>query len=171
MRNVLITGTAGQIRDGVARCLVNDGWGVILDEPNAEAAKAVANQMGSLVSCRGLELPEERNPDAMLESLSGEGGVLALVNVGSCMKALGVAPKPFLDQKPADWRKLIDANVYDMLDMTSAFLRHRIARGGGGAVVSLTSAAGLRGAPKANAWSATRAGIQVFTQNMAQDCA
>ena len=171
MRGVLITGAAGSIRDSVARSLVNDGWSVIIDEPNPEAARAAASHMGSLVSWRGLELPEQLDPDALLNALTQEGGVEALVHVGSGLKTLGVPVRPFLDSKPADWRRLIDHNIHDMLDMTAAFLRHRIGRGGGGAIVSLTSASGFRGAPQANVWSAVQAGLQVFAQNMAGDCA
>jgi 3-oxoacyl-[acyl-carrier protein] reductase len=74
--------------------------------------------------------------------------------------------KPIAEITEDDWRRVIDTNL------TSAFLIVRAFRPllqAGGSIVSIASGAGHDGLPGLSAYGASKAGLILFTQSVAQD--
>jgi 3-oxoacyl-[acyl-carrier protein] reductase len=108
--------------------------------------------------------------DEFIDRILFDGEVYGLVNVLAPPSNLAIRQIDFLSQTTADWRRAFDINIYGVLDVTRAVLARMCAQKSG-SVVAVTSNAGLRGVPGLNAYSAAHAGMQVFTQCMAQDSA
>jgi 2,3-dihydro-2,3-dihydroxybenzoate dehydrogenase len=169
MALALITGAAGALGPAIARALARDGWTLALADRNAGAVtKAAANLGGA--RAYAVDLNDSAAIDEMVADIEALQPIGALINAAHGFASAGAGLKPFLDQKPAEWRSLLDANVYPTLDMTRAVVS-RMAQRRKGVIVSISTSAGFRGRPQANAYSAAMAGVQLFTHYMAQDCA
>jgi NAD(P)-dependent dehydrogenase (short-subunit alcohol dehydrogenase family) len=84
---------------------------------------------------------------------------------------ISVEPKPFVDHTPAEWQRVID------VDLTGAFLcmQHEIRRmleqGTGGAIVNVSSGAGVVPAPGQPHYTAAKHGVLGLTKHAAQEYA
>jgi 3-oxoacyl-[acyl-carrier protein] reductase len=62
------------------------------------------------------------------------------------------------------WRKVFDVNVAGPFCTIQAFARHRIANGGGGAIVNITTGSVESPRPAGGAYSASKAALQTLTR-------
>ena len=72
---------------------------------------------------------------------------------------------PLLDQTVDDWRAVVDVNLTGMFVCSTACAR-RMAGAGGGSIVSITSINGIAPGPNAGAYGATKAAINMLSQQM-----
>lgn len=79
-------------------------------------------------------------------------------------------PAPFLETDPAFWKKIIDINLYGVLNMHSVVLKLMVANGGG-KVINLASDAGRLGAALEAVYSACKGGVITFTKSIAREMA
>ncbi len=79
---------------------------------------------------------------------------------------IGDTHLPTLDQDIEAFRRVLDVHLAGTFLMTREVGRTMVARGRG-AVVNLSSIAGLTGLPKRNAYGAAKAGIVAMTRSMA----
>ncbi len=142
---LIIAGCAGSLTDGVIEALEARNY-----------------------TCEFVDLACET--PSVIDAILSSGRVDGLVNLLAPPSNLGVSQTDFLSQCSRDWRRVLDIDVYGILDVTRAVLAHMCLHRSG-SIVSVTSNVGLRGVPGLNAYSAAHAGIQMFTQSMAQDCA
>lgn len=167
-RSIIIAGRLDPSTDEIAAALAERGWVFdFIDLGSAAPGSGVVLELSR--HAYKVEPADLATVDNVVASIFSSGRIEGLVSILAPMRALGVARKDFLSQSPADWRAIVEVNVYGILNVTRAALTH-MTRAGRGAIVSITSNAGLRGVPGANAYSAAHAGIQAFTQCMAQDC-
>ena len=92
------------------------------------------------------------------------GGVASLV-VGGQVDA---SVKPFTASTAAEWRHIVDLNLYGALNLAHAVLPRMIARGSG-RLVFVSSAAGRNGSAGMAVYSAAKAGIIAFTQALSRE--
>ena len=74
------------------------------------------------------------------------------------------------DTSPAEWRRMIDVNVKGTFFGCRAAVA-AMKRGGGGAIVNLSSIAGLRGSPDLFAYDASKGAVRALTKEVAVYCA
>ena len=79
----------------------------------------------------------------------------------------GLGNAKLVDLGADEWHATVDANLTTVWLGAQACARHMIERGGGGAIVSLASSAGLVGAAGVGAFSAARAGVIRLTDVLA----
>ncbi len=72
-----------------------------------------------------------------------------------------------LDFEPDTWRKVLSVNLDGTFNMCQAFARAMRDAGTPGAIVNLSSAAGIRGVPNRLAYAASKYGIVGISQTMA----
>jgi NAD(P)-dependent dehydrogenase (short-subunit alcohol dehydrogenase family) len=173
MAVAVITGGASLIGSGIAQCLVEKGWQVVLTEipPSLDGAKKVAADLGGAAKA-SIETLDVTDPDAAnkcFERIAAEkGSVDALVNVAGGLRGLGVENSPFLDTTPEQWDHVIGVNLKGVFNCCQAAIPHMIKAGKGG-IVSIAANRGLKGGKDASLYSTAKAGVIVFTQAMAQE--
>jgi NAD(P)-dependent dehydrogenase (short-subunit alcohol dehydrogenase family) len=82
-----------------------------------------------------------------------------------------VRARPFLEQKEANWRRLIDINLVSALAATSTAVPFMIAGGRGGAVLNVVSIEASRAAPDFAVYAACKAALVNLTRTFALEFA
>lgn len=157
-RTVLITGGAGGIGQGIAREFIAAGEHVILADRDATAVNAAATALGA--EARALDITDPAAVAAAFDHFSGAGGVDVLVNNAGILSVHGAVTE--LD--PADYRSILEVNVLGTFVMIQAFARHRIAAGGGGAIVNISSIGGRQPTPGMGAYESSKAAVDSVTR-------
>ena len=167
----VITGGASLIGSGIAACLVEKGWKVVLTdiEPGLKTAAKVAADLGGeakvLIEKLDVTLPDEC--DAVFGRIAKKaGGIDALINVAGGLRGLGVENSPFVDTNPEQWKQVIGVNLNGVFNCTQAAIPYLI-ESGKGSIVSIAAGRGLKGGKDASLYSTAKAGVVVFTQAMA----
>lgn len=79
---------------------------------------------------------------------------------------------PFEDTNTEDWvssfKRILQVNLAAPAELAHAAGKHMVARGGGGAIVFVSSRGALRGEPLAPAYGASKAGLNSLTGSLAQ---
>ena len=135
-----------------------------------ETAAAVAAE-GRRALVRPVELTDADAVDASVRATAEELGRLDVC----CNLSGGTGPRlgtaALLDLDESSWRAAIDANLTATWLGARACARRMIEQGTGGAIVSLSSSAGIAGEPGVGAFSAARAGVIRLTEVLAAELA
>jgi 3-oxoacyl-[acyl-carrier protein] reductase/meso-butanediol dehydrogenase/(S,S)-butanediol dehydrogenase/diacetyl reductase len=78
---------------------------------------------------------------------------------------------PVLEAQEEDWCRTIAVNLNGVFYCCQAVARHMVERGGGGAIVNISSRAGKMGMPNHGAYCASKFGVIGLTQVMATELA
>lgn len=165
-KTALITGAARGIGLACTRMMAREGAGVALadiDREEAEkAASAIAGETGTKAIAVALDVTDASAwPDAVAAAEAGLGGLNVLVNnAGICIPGSVEA----LDE--ADWDRTME------VDLKSVFLGCRaalpvMARHAPGAIVTISSIAGLIAGHNMAAYNAAKAGVYMLTKSVA----
>lgn len=168
----LITGAGSLIGLGIAEALAADGWRVVLTDIESTHIDPAVERLGG---GRARALPMDVTDTAAVRRTvariaAEEGPIDGLVNAAGGMEGLGFPRRRFIETAPREWRKILDVNLFGTLISSRAVLPAMIERGQG-AIVSISSTAGLSGRPAASVYAAAKAGVILFTQNVSTECA
>lgn len=163
-----LTGGGSLIGEGITRALTAKGWTVEVTDLKAELATLVCDRAGHGRAIPSvLDVNDAAAITAKVKEIEGRHGRIdALINAAGGGRGIGVPRQDFIETTPDVWRKVIDTNFESVLRVTHAVLPAMIAAGGG-SVVSIAAARGLKGGPKAALYSASKAAIIVFSQSLA----
>lgn len=169
-KTVLITGAAGGIGHATAIAFANSGATVALHyhERSAEPVKAELAGDGHIVVQANLTDPISIE-NMVQETIDRLGKIDVLVNNA------GVYELHPLDQTSyADWQRIwqetIGVNLIGAANAAYCVARHMIQRRQG-RIVNVSSRGAFRGEPIANAYGASKAGLNAFSQSLAQHLA
>lgn len=168
----LITGAGSLIGVGIAEALAADGWRVLLADIDSTHTAAAAERLGDRrARALSLDVTDAVAVRRMIARLGDEEGPIdGLVNAAGGMEGLGIARRRFVESTPAEWRKVLDVNFFGTLIVSREVLPAMIARRRG-AIVSVSSVAGLSGRAEAGVYAAAKAAVILFTQNVSAECA
>ena len=157
----LVTGGGTGIGAAVARRLAADGYAVAVAGRRAAPIEEVAAQTGGLaiVADTGDVADAERCVATTVERF---GGLDALV----CNAGIG-GEGSLRDLDPATWDDVVRTNLTGPFLMARAAIGHLAARRG--AIVTISSVAGLRASSASLAYCASKAGLAMLTQCIAVD--
>lgn len=158
----LVTGAASGIGTAVAARLAAGDAEVYCADLNHQGAEAVASTTPKAHAIV-LDVREEAAWIAAMETILMAGRQLdVLVN---CVGVSAATPLP--DTTLAEWRHVLATNL------DGAFLgtKHgiRAMRAGGGVIIHVGSASGIRPAPGAAAYSTSKAGLRMLVRTAAKD--
>lgn len=160
---VLITGAADGIGWATARRFAEDGYRVVIADLNAELAAVRAAELGDGHLAIVGDVAMEGDVVGMIEAVTGRWGRLdALVNNAG----IGDSPLPTLEQTAENFDRVLRVHLGGSFLASREAARVMIAQGGG-AIVNVSSIAGLSGIPGRNAYGAAKAGIASMTRSMA----
>jgi len=111
-----------------------------------------------------MSLPDEA-AGAVKETVSSLGGIDVLIH-----NAGGPAPGDILSLTPEAWQSAFDVHVHAAFHLCRTAVPHMKARGGG-AIVLLSSVAGIRGVPGILAYGVVKSCLIQFARGMARDLA
>jgi NAD(P)-dependent dehydrogenase (short-subunit alcohol dehydrogenase family) len=158
---VLVTGAAGGIGGAVARRFADGGWRVAaLDvRPSdvgglAVGGLAIEADLRDVAQCR----------DAVTRTVAWAGRLDALVNAAGVWTE---GPSELTEE--ADFDRVLDVNLKGLYFLTSAAIPHLAARGG--AVVNLSSDAGIQGNAGAAVYCASKGAVSILTKALALELA
>jgi NADP-dependent 3-hydroxy acid dehydrogenase YdfG len=153
----VITGASSGIGEATARLLVEEGVHVVLVARRVERLQALAAELGDSATVEGLDVADAEAVSAMFARIGDRlGGVDLLFNNAG----IGIS-SAFETSDPADWKTMIDANLYGVLNCTQAAIP--LMRGRVGAMISSVSSVGGRfGAATWSVYSATKFAVVGF---------
>lgn len=157
----LVTGGGTGIGAAIARRLAADGYAVGVTGRRARPIEEIAAEIEGLAIAAdtGSAADAER---AVRETVERFGGLDALV----CNAGMG-GEGSLRDLDPGTWDQVLRTNLTGAFLMTRAAIDRLAERRG--AIVTISSAAGLRASPESLAYCASKAGLQMLTQCIAVD--
>jgi 2-hydroxycyclohexanecarboxyl-CoA dehydrogenase len=162
----IVTGAGQGIGKAIAERLAAGGATVVVTDINEATAKETAEGIGNGAIGIRTDVTSRESVQAMVEEVVREfGRVDVLVNNAGWDKA-----SPFLDSDPADWDRVMQINLYGVLNTCKAVLP-LMAEAKSGAVVNLGSDAGRVGSSGEAVYSAAKGGVIAFTKAIAREMA
>ena len=162
MSVAIVTGAGSGIGRAIATQLAADGYKVLVNDFRAEAAEAVAAEIGGL-ACAG-DVSNEADVAAMVALAEADlGPVTHLVN-----NAGHVHQGRFTDLTVGDFDRMIAVHLRGTFLCTQAVLKGMLARGQG-VIVNIASQLGQIGGVELVHYSAAKAGIIGMTNALARE--
>ncbi len=166
----IITGAASGIGEATAILFAHEGCKVIA----ADMAEAKGVQVSEAIRRKGGECEfikhDAANENSWQTLLTGTLGRYGKLNILVNSAGIGFA-KPIVDMSYDEWRNVIQVN----LDSVFLGLKHCIPvirkSGPAGAVINVSSVAGIVAVPGASAYCASKAGMLLLTKSAALECA
>jgi NAD(P)-dependent dehydrogenase (short-subunit alcohol dehydrogenase family) len=157
----VVTGGASGIGLGIARRLAAAGANVVIGDVEAGALDAAAAELGA-VGVR-TDVRERASVQALADAAVERFGTVNVV-----VNNAGVGPFGRLkDLQEADWRWVVDVNLWGVIHGVSVFLPILQDAPGGGHIVNTASMAGLRPGPNLGAYTVTKYGVVGLTESLA----
>jgi 3-oxoacyl-[acyl-carrier protein] reductase len=166
----LVTGAGRNIGRAVALGLAEDGFDIAVngssDRAAAERVAAEVRAMGrqAIVAMGDVGSPEDCARIAA-EALAAFGTVDVLVNNAALRPA-----KPFLETKPADWRRVMAVDVEASIWLSQALLPGMVAQGWG-RIVNFTGMNAIHGYAGRAPVSVAKHGLWGLTKSLAKEFA
>ncbi|MEO3787332.1 SDR family oxidoreductase [Actinocorallia sp. B10E7] len=167
----LITGGNSGIGLGMAHGLAQSGADVCIWGTNTERNEAAVKQLaehGTRAAAIRCDVgDEEAVTAAFAETLERFG------RVDSCFANAGVNGKgtPFLETSLEEFRGVTRVNLEGAFLTLRAAAAHMVERGGGGVLVGTSSVSTLHGAPRNQAYAASKAGMDAIIRGCAVELA
>ena len=159
----IVTGGSKGIGRSIAEEFVEDGADVVVCSRTKEEIEATADEIGAVgVEC---DVTDRGDVDSLVEETVEEfGGVDVLVN-----NAGASFMSNFDGVTPNGWDRVVEINLGGTYNCTRAAGEHL--KDGNGAVVNMSSVAGVQGAPYMSHYGAAKAGIINLTSTLAYEWA
>lgn len=162
----VVTGAASGIGLATARLFIEEGARVVVADIATEAGKRAAAELGDRASFRQLDVTRE---DQWIQTMDATVRELARVDI--LVNNAGIAMLKDIEATTLeDWRRTMDVN----LDGVFLGCKHGVRvmkETGGGAIVNLSSIAGIVGYHSLAAYCASKGGVRLLTKSVALHCA
>jgi NAD(P)-dependent dehydrogenase (short-subunit alcohol dehydrogenase family) len=168
-RAVVVTGAGSGIGAATVRRLFAEGASIVAADVRKDAVESVMAEFGGSPRITGAATDvSDRGEVAALIAEAGRrfGTLWGLVN---CAGIRGVGS--VLDTDPDLWRKVLSINLDGTFNTCQAFARAMRDANAPGAIVNLSSMAGIRGVPKRLPYVASKYGVAGISQTMALELA
>lgn len=167
-RVALVTGGGTGIGKCIARLLADRGADVAIAARRADRLETAAAELGAAtgrrISAFSADVTDAEAAQAMIAAVLAEFGRLdILINNAGKSSFSGFSKMP-----PAMWDKDIALNLNAAFYCAHAAIPH-LKASGHGAIVNISSQAGITGTPGCGAYSAAKAGLQMFTRVAASE--
>jgi len=164
---IIVTGAAGNVGSAVARLLAERGAHVAAVDTVGDRLQAVVGSLsgpGRHLALSEFDLTGAAQSSALVAKVRQELGRVNAVatTVG------GFAMAPLAEAGPEQWDLMFSLNVRTTWNIYRAAVP-AIQAAGGGALVGIGSAAGLRGGGQMAAYSATKSAVMRLTESLADE--
>lgn len=165
----LITGGNGGIGYGLALGLLAAGADVAINGRNAEKTKDAADRLsGRFPGRRVLGVVGDVSDDDQVSAMVGQV-VADLGRVDSCFANAGLShsTRAVWELSAEDWRRVMAVNLDGAFYTLRTVAKHMVDRGGGGALVAVSSTSAIHGAPNQPHYATAKTGLLGLVRSMA----
>jgi 3alpha(or 20beta)-hydroxysteroid dehydrogenase len=164
-RVAVVTGGASGMGKEICRRLGEGGAQVVVVDINESAANQVARELPNAIAVRA-DVTNEADTRAYAQAAVNKFGRIDLFsnNAGILGK-----PGPLVEASAADFDSVFGVNVRGAFFGLREVLRHMLAQGHGGAIVTTASIAGLRGVAGCSLYSASKFAVLGLTRSVAKE--
>ncbi|MEU9912103.1 SDR family oxidoreductase [Streptomyces sp. NPDC051001] len=161
---VLVTGAGSGIGRATAYAFAESGARVIAVDRDAESATRTA-EMSRLIGspeawAETVDVSDEQAMEKLAAKVAAEYGVVDVL-VNNAGIGLGGS---FFDTSPADWKKVLDVNLWGVIHGCRLFGRQMAERGQGGHIVNTASAAAYQPSKALPAYSTSKAAVLMLSE-------
>lgn len=161
-RTAIVTGASRGIGLAVAQRLVDEGANVVITARNAEPLEQAAAALGDNARWVAGKADDPAHQDEVVAAALSFGSLDFVVNNTGINPAYG----PLMDVDAAVARKIMDVNVIAALSWVQKVNAAALAEHGG-AIVNISSVAGLRPAPGIGMYGVSKAALVHLTEELA----
>ena len=161
MKRAIVTGAGHGIGAAIARALAAADYVVGVLDRDAAAATAIASTLPGAMAL----VADVTDAQAVDDAFTRFGVLPDLVVCNAGIVRFG----PLIEQSPTDLRAVVEVNLLGTMIVALAAAR-RMAQGGGGHVLCMTSINSRTPGPGAGAYPATKAGVAQFVRQLAIEC-
>jgi NAD(P)-dependent dehydrogenase (short-subunit alcohol dehydrogenase family) len=162
----LVTGAGTGLGRAIAARFAEEGAKVVVNDINSDTAKETVELIkgagGNAASIHGDTSKEADAEKAVALAVDTYGGLDVLVN-----NAGTEVWKLVHDMTIEEWNRVMSVNMTGVFLMSKHAARQMIAQSRGGAIVNLSSSAGLVGLPLLGVYTASKHGVIGLTKTMA----
>lgn len=167
---VVITGAGGGIGRETALAFAEQGAEVVAVDVNEDAVvrtAELARLLGPGATSHVLDVADGDAVERFAEQLQAELGVpdVMVNNAG-----IGMAG-PFTETTVADWQRVIDVNLWGVIHGCRAFAGQMAARGEGGRIVNVASAAAYLTSRSLSAYATTKSAVLTLSASLRAELA
>ena len=163
-KTAIVTGASGAFGALAAKVLAGAGANVVLAASKVEELKKVAAEcevLGGKTEIVAKRPSSEANCDEIVAAAVAKFGRLDILVVASGLNKVS----KIVDQKPADFLEVMDANVTQSWLVARAAVRQMLKQGQGGKIILTSSARGLLGHPAGyTAYCASKSAVDGITK-------
>ena len=164
-KTALITGAGSGFGAGIARKFASEGAQVLIADINAEAAQAIANEVGG-IPCT-VDVSKGDSVNAMIDVALGELGHLDIVVNNAGVTHL---PAPMDTISEEDFDRIFAVNCKSVYLIARALTAHMKSRESG-AILNVASTAGVSPRPNLSWYNASKGWMNTATKAMAVELA
>jgi NAD(P)-dependent dehydrogenase (short-subunit alcohol dehydrogenase family) len=170
-KRALITGGGSGIGRATAELFVREGARVMVSGRRRaeldETVRLCAKAGGTATAVAGDVSRPEDAERMVRETVQALGGLDVLVNNAGILVRNATVTSVSIE----DWRRVIDVDLHGVFLVSRFALMEMVPAGRGGAIVHVSSVAGILGDPKLAPYNAAKGGVNLLTKNMAIDFA
>lgn len=162
----LVTGATGGLGSAIVEAMAESGATVVVSDLDAAACEASAQRLreaGHAADAVACDLSRAEAIDALVDTVLGRHG---RIDVLVCNAAVQGPAGPIGETSAADWRQVMGINLESALSLSSRVIPG-MARRGGGAVILMSSIAGLRGNGAIGLYGLSKAALAQLARNLA----
>ncbi len=163
MSVALITGAAEGIGLAMATRMAQAGCRVVIADLDRDHAQSRAAELGADHLGIAMDVGSEAAVEAGFAEIDAAFGRL---DIAVCNAGIGDTHLPTLEQDIASFDRVLRVHLNGTFLVARAAARRMMAQGGG-AILNVSSIAGITGLPRRNAYGAAKAGIAAMTKSLA----
>jgi 3-hydroxy acid dehydrogenase/malonic semialdehyde reductase len=162
-QSVLLTGAAGGMGRAIARALLDSGRRVLLVDRDEAALKSLQAELGARSHAIRLDITDHAQVDRLLDKAPDEFKPVDVL-INNAGHDIGGRVRFDLGS-PDDWTAIIQTNLIGSMRVTRSVLPDMVKRNVGH-IVNMTSINAVRIVPDMTAYSASKAGLHMFTETL-----
>lgn len=164
-KRVLITGGGSGIGAACAQLLASRGAAVVVTDRDADAAVAVARDLGGHALAQALDVSNADAVGALFDHLAGQGALPDILVNSAGIREI----RDPLDLTAEEWQRVQTVNLSGSFYCCQAFARQLRDAGRPGAIVNVASTSSILAAPSRTSYVASKHGVVGLTKQLAMD--
>lgn len=171
-RVVLVTGGNGGIGLGMAQGCVAAGADVVIWGTNPAKLDRASELLRELpqapkVLAQQVDVSDEQAVVSSMAQAATEMGRIDCVMANAGVSGGG----PFITQTLDEWRRIMSVNLEGVFLTLREGAKHMVERGEGGSLVAVSSVSAIHGAPMAQAYASSKAGVLAMIRGLSVELA
>ena len=166
----VVTGSGRGLGRSIAQAMAAAGAKVVVSDVEAEHAGETARLIraadGAAELCLADVTSGEQVRALVQHAVKAFGRLDVMVN-----NAGRSGLKAFLDMSEKDWDRVLDTNLRGTFLCCHAAATQMVRQGGGGKIINVTSAIGIKGAKAASHYATSKGGVTALTRSLSAELA